>query len=84
MGDFALNLVEAIDLLDAVSGFKFKASEEKPEFSIVDDQKEGFKLFVKAELLNENYRDYIKKMVESRGLSIREFKGYLIICSRFY
>jgi hypothetical protein len=74
-----MNLNEAIDLLDVASDFNFESSEKKPNISIYDNQNEGFVLFVKANLVNEKYRDYLKEIVESRRLGMRESEGYLII-----
>jgi hypothetical protein len=74
-----LNLVEAVELLDAVSDFNFKETEKKPSFCIYDSQKEGFVLRVKADLVSEEYRDFLKGIVESRKLGMRESEGYLTI-----
>jgi O-phosphoseryl-tRNA(Cys) synthetase len=75
----AVNFNEAIDLLEAVSDFQFEPSEEKPEFSVMDNQNQGYTLHVKAQLVNEKYRKYLVEIVESRKLRIRESEGYLII-----
>ena len=77
-----MNLKEAIDLLDAVSNFEFKGSEKRPNISIYDKEKDGFVLCVKADLVNEKYLDYLKRIVESRKLGIRESEGYLTIYGR--
>jgi hypothetical protein len=74
-----VNLKEAIELLDAVSDFRFGASEKQPTFTIYDNQKEGFVLLLKAALVNEKYRNYLKGIVKLRKLRIRESEGYLII-----
>jgi hypothetical protein len=74
-----MNLNEAIDLLDVASNFNFEPLEEKPNISIYDNQNEGFVLYVKANLVNEEYRNYLKRIVESRKLGMRESEGYLII-----
>ena len=76
-----MNLTEAVELLDVVSDFDFKGSEEKPAFSIYDSQKEGYNLRIKASLVNEEYRGYLEEIVKSRNLGIREIEGYLIIYS---
>jgi hypothetical protein len=75
----AVNFNEAIELLEVVSDFHFKASEKKPDFCIYDNQNEGYVLCVKALLINAEYRNYLKEIVESRKLGIRESEGYLII-----
>ena len=74
-----LNLNEAIDLLDAISNFNFKDVEKIPNFSIWDKQKDGYVLCVKANSVTEEYRDYLKGIVESRKLRMRELDGYLMI-----
>jgi hypothetical protein len=74
-----VNLVEAVELLNAVSDYDFKGSEKIPNFYIYDNQKEGFVLMVKADLVNEEYRDYLNRIAESRKLGIRESKRYIII-----
>ena len=74
-----MNLVEAIDLLAAVSDFDFKNLREMPNFSIYDKQNDGFVLCVKANLVNEEYRNFLQKTVESRNLWMRELNGYLIV-----
>jgi len=74
-----VNLDEAIDLLEVVSDFNFEASEKKPNFSVYDNQKEGFVLCVKANLVNEKFHDYLVGIAESRKLSTRELEGYLVI-----
>ena len=76
-----MNLDEAIDLLDDISDFNFKAS-EKPNISVYDNQKDGFVLCVKANLVDEEFRDHIAGIAESRKLEIRELEGYLIIHDR--
>jgi hypothetical protein len=76
-----VNLDEAIDLLDDISDFNFKAS-EKPNISVYDNQKDGFVLCVKANLVDEEFRDHIAGIAESRKLGIRELEGYLIIHDR--
>ena len=74
-----MNLVEAIDLLAAVSDFDFKNLRETPNFSIYDKQNDGFVLWVKANFVNGKYREYLEGIVESRKLGMRESEGYLII-----
>jgi hypothetical protein len=74
-----VNLNEAIALLAVVSDFHFKDSEKKPDFSIYDNQNEGYVLCVKADLISEEYNNYIKEVVESRKLRMHELDGYLTI-----
>jgi hypothetical protein len=74
-----VNLFEAVELLNVVSDFNFKDSENIPNISIYDNGLEGFVLCVKANLVNEEYRDFLKGIVESRKLGVRELEGYLIV-----
>jgi len=76
---YPVNLSEAIELLDVVSDFNFENSDKRPRFSIYDSQKEGFVLCVKANLVSEEYRDYLMKIVDSRKLGLRESEGYMMI-----
>ena len=76
---YPVNLVEAVELLDAISDFNFKDSEKIPNISIYDKEKEGFVLCVKANMVDEEYRDFLKGIVESRKLGMRQSEGYLMI-----
>ena len=77
----SVNLSEATELLDAVSDFHFNALKKKPDFSIYDNQKEGYTLWIKTNLVSEEYRKYLEEIVKSYKLGIRESNGYLIIHS---
>ena len=74
-----LNLNEVIELLDSVSDFNFGNFKKKPSFSIYDNEKDGFVLCIKTNLVNEKYRNFLQGIVESRNLRMRELRGYLII-----
>jgi hypothetical protein len=74
-----LNIYEAIELLDAVSNFHSKTSEATPDFCIFDNQNEGYALSVKVCLISEEYRKHLRKVAESRKLSIRESEGVITI-----
>jgi hypothetical protein len=74
-----VNFSEAIELLEAVSDFHFKSSEEPPDFCIYDNQNQGYSLRVKAKSVSEEYRYYLNDIVESRKLRIRESDGYIVI-----
>jgi len=74
-----VNLLEAVELLEIVSNFDFKGSEKKPQFCIYDSQKEGYNLRIKANMVSEEYRSYLKEIVNSHELGMRESEGYLII-----
>ena len=76
-----MNFREALELLAVVSDFDFKSSDEKSDFCLYDDGKQGYTLRVKKSLINSAYRNYIQKIVESRKLWTRESEGYLVIYS---
>jgi hypothetical protein len=77
-----MDLAEALTLLDAISVFHFEASEDKPRFTIYDNQKGGYDLLVKAQTGGEKYRSRLRKIVKSRRLFIRESDGCLVITGR--
>jgi hypothetical protein len=74
-----MNLSEAIKLLDAVSNFNFEGFKKKPAFCICDNQKDGYSISIKASLVNDEYRNYLEKIVKSCKLGIRKSEGCLII-----
>jgi hypothetical protein len=74
-----VNLSEAIELLELVTDFNFENPDKRPSFSLYDNQKDGFVICVNAELISEDYRRYLKYIVESRNLRLRESDGYLMI-----
>jgi hypothetical protein len=74
-----LNFIESIKLLEAVSDFPFKQSEKKPDFSIYDNQNQGYSLRVKAGLVNAEYLKFVKEIVESLKLRMIDSEGYLTI-----
>jgi hypothetical protein len=74
-----VNLIEAVELLDAVSNFLFQDSEKSPNVSVYDNQNEGFVLCIKTNVVNEKYRDFLKGIVKSHKLGMRESEGYLMI-----
>ncbi len=76
-----VNLKEAVDLLDVISNFKFKVS-ETPKFCIYDQGKEGHTLWIKADLISQEYRNFLEKIVESGKLGIRKSNEYIVIFGR--
>jgi hypothetical protein len=74
-----VNLITATELLDAVSDFQFKALEKRPKVSIYGSRNDGYNLWIKANLVNEEYRDHLKEVAKLRKLGMRESRGYLII-----
>lgn len=76
-----MNFKEAIELLAVISDFHYKSPDEKPDFCLFDNEKQGYSLNVKTSLVNAEYRGYIEKIVESRKLWVRESEEYLVIYS---
>ena len=74
-----MNFEEAIELLAVISDFHYKSPDTKPDFRLVDDENQGYSLWVKASLVNAEYHTYIEKIVGSRKLWKRESEGYLVI-----
>ena len=74
-----MNLIKAIELLDAVSDFQFKALEKRPNVRIYGSRNDGYNLWIKANLVNEEYRNHLKEVAKLRKLWMRESRGYLII-----
>jgi uncharacterized pyridoxamine 5'-phosphate oxidase family protein len=72
-------LAKAIELLDAVSDFQFKNSEKRPKVSICGTRNDGYSLRMEANLVSEEYRNYLKEVAKSRKLGIRESGGYIEI-----
>jgi hypothetical protein len=72
-------LAKAIELLDAVSDFQFKNSEKRPKVSIYGTRNDGYSLRVKANLVSEEYHNYLKEVAKSRKLTIRESGSYIEI-----
>lgn len=77
-----MDLAEALALLDAISDFHFEASEDKPSFTIYDNQKGGYDLLVKPQSGGEKYRIRLRKIVKSRNLFMHESNDCLMITGR--
>jgi hypothetical protein len=73
-----LKLCEAIDLLDVISDFDFGTS-ETPKFHIYDQEKRGHTIWIKADLVREEYLNFLEKIIKSRELQMRESNGYLVL-----
>ena len=71
-----MKLDEVNDLLDKVFECFPKESKnrigdifyEKPEVSVYDEKAEGYKLFIKASIINESALNCIKSIVQKRKL----------------
>jgi len=63
---------------DATS-FHGETPKEAPKFSIIDSQKEGYVLCIKASSVSPEYLNFLKNLVTSRKLGIKESEGYIII-----
>jgi hypothetical protein len=74
-----LNLYEAITLLVTVSDFHFSPPDKRPDFHILENLNEEYVLLANANLVNEEYRNYLKEVAVIYGLEIEESKGFLII-----
>ncbi len=74
----ALNLNEAVDLLGVISDFDFGTS-ETPKFYIYDQEKRGHTIWIKADLVREEYLTFLEKIIKSRKLQMSESKGYLVL-----
>jgi hypothetical protein len=76
--DCILNLYEAIDLLGVISNFHFGTS-ETPKFYIYDQENRGHTLWTKTDLVSEENLNFLKKIIKSRKLQMRETNGYLVL-----
>ena len=74
-----MNFIEVMEILRAVSAIQTKSPEKLPKLRIYDNQREGYILLVKAQLINAEYRNHIETIADSCNLNIRESEGYLII-----
>jgi hypothetical protein len=74
-----MDLAEALALLDAILVFHFEASEDKPSFTIYDNQKGGYDLLVKPQSDYEKYCNRLREIVKSRNLFMRESDDCLVI-----
>ena len=70
-----------MELQNAVTTFRLEPQEEKPKLCIYDTQKEGYILYIKANSVSAKCLLFLKKLVNSRKLRIRESEKYLIIYS---
>jgi len=62
---------------DATS-FHGETPKEAPKFSIIDSQKEGYVLCIKASSVSPEHLDCVKNLVTSPKLGIKESEGYII------
>jgi hypothetical protein len=77
-----MDLHEALVLIEVVSDFDFAASEDKPSFTIYDNQKGGYDLLVKPQSADKTYSNRLHEIVKSRNLLIHESDGCLVIKGR--
>jgi hypothetical protein len=68
-----------MELQNAVVAFRCGTLEKTPKFCIYDTQKEGYVLYIKTSSVNTKCLDFLKNLVNSRRLGIRESEDYLII-----
>jgi len=76
---FCLNFADVMELQNAATSFHSETPKEVPKFSIYDSQKEGYVLCIKASSVSPEYLNFLKNLVTSRKLGIRESEGYIII-----
>jgi hypothetical protein len=74
-----MNLNRAVELLRVVSAIPVNDSAKHPEIRIFYAVGEGCTLQVKADAVNAEYRNHLRRIVESCKLGLRESEGYLII-----
>jgi hypothetical protein len=74
-----LNLADVMELQSAAVLFHGETPKEAPKFSIVDSQKEGYVLYIKASSVSPEYLNFLKNLVTSRKLGIKKSEGYIII-----
>jgi len=68
-----------MELQSAAASFHSETPKEAPKFSIYDSQKEGYVLCIKASSVSREYLNFLKNLVTSRKLGIKESEGYIII-----
>ena len=66
-------------LQSAAASFHSETPKEAQKFSIYDSQKEGYVLCIKTSSVSPEYLNFLKNLVTSRKLGIRESEGYIII-----
>jgi hypothetical protein len=76
-----MNFVEAMELLRALSKFFRKNLRICPKLVFYDSEKEGYTIFVKEDSVKPDYLIYMKEIVETRQLRIKNQEGYLAISS---
>ncbi len=76
-----MNFVEAMELLRALSTFLPKSLRVRPNFIFYNAEKEGYMVWVKEDSVKSDYLSFMKEIVETRHLRIRNFEGYLVIHS---
>jgi hypothetical protein len=76
---FVLNFADVMELQSAAVLFHGETPNEAPKFSIVDSQKEGYVLCIKASSVSPEHLNFLKNLVTSRKLGIKESEGYIII-----
>jgi hypothetical protein len=81
VSDSPLNFVEAVEFLRAVSAFRKKYSGELPKLQVYNAENEGYVIWVKTSSINPEFHNFLRQVVETRGLGIREHEGYLVVRS---
>ena len=76
-----MNFVEAMEILRALSTFLPKSLRVRANFIFYDAEKEGYMVWVKEDSVKSDYLSFMKEIVETRHLRIRNLEGYLVIHS---
>jgi hypothetical protein len=79
----SMNLDETVELLRIVSEIPVKKSAKRPEirvFCAIDEvMAKGYAMRIEKDSVDADYRNHLNSIVESKKLTIRESKGYLVI-----
>jgi hypothetical protein len=76
-----MNFVEIMELERVVSAFQTKFLAETPKIHVYDTQNEGYVLCIKKDLVKSGYLSFLEKVATTRGLRIRQLRGYFILCT---
>ena len=76
-----MNFVESMELLQALVNFCPETLRIAPKTVLYDAEKEGYMVWVNEDSLKSDYLRFMKEIVETRQLRIREQEGYAVIQS---
>ena len=78
-GVVALDLTQVIELQNAVTNLYSEIQAVPPKLCIYETQKEGYVLYVKESSVNNEYRNFLNSLVNSRNFRIRTSEDYIVI-----